>query len=431
MKRTISFWLIIVPNLAIFYLSLWLVILLWYPQGLSKEQQYDHVVSFSVIYAIWLITFFSFRLFERETFRRYSILFYNLLTATIVNVFIAIGYFYFQPELLLTPRRFLLVHIVITFSFIFIWDLLIKWFVFSRYIQPVYFFSFNPELKYLEEEIKKHSYMGFKVEGQIKQEELDSLHPGDVVVFPDNLHADASMANTIFNFRNREIIFYNHNYFYETLLRRVYINSLSQIWFLQNLTYRKRVFFNLIKEIFDILIGVISICVFAITFPFVAILVKLTSSGPIFFKQERVGKDGKIFNIYKYRTMAVGTENDTWTEIGDQRITRSGKFLRLTRIDELPQSINLLIGNMSVVGPRPEQVGIVEGLKKAIPFYEERQIVKPGITGWAQLNIYARNLDETKIKLEYDLYYIKNQSVFMDFEIIVKTAYNILTFQGQ
>jgi lipopolysaccharide/colanic/teichoic acid biosynthesis glycosyltransferase len=127
-------------------------------------------------------------------------------------------------------------------------------------------------------------------------------------------------------------------------------------------------------------------------------------------------------------TTATGT---SWTEVNDPRITKFGNIMRKTRIDELPQSLNLIKGDISLVGPRPEQMGIVERLRKKIPFFDERHLVKPGITGWAQLNIYAGSLEESRKKLQYDLYYIRRRSLLLDMEIILKTVYYIFTWQGR
>lgn len=129
--------------------------------------------------------------------------------------------------------------------------------------------------------------------------------------------------------------------------------------------------------------------------------------------------------------MSSGTSTDTWTETGDKRITKVGWWLRKLRLDELPQLWNIFIGNMSLVGPRPEQVNIVEQLKAQIPYYDERHIVKPGLTGWGQLHVYANSIEGTKLKLQYDFYYIKHRSLWFDLEIILRTVFHIVTFQGQ
>jgi lipopolysaccharide/colanic/teichoic acid biosynthesis glycosyltransferase len=430
--KSSNFWFMVLPTAGFFYVALFLTIKLRYPVGLTQTKLLVHLQAFTIIYFFWLLVFFSHNLFDFTILRRYTTLFFSLVSAMIINLLIAIIYFYFQPALILTPRRFLLVDISLTFLLVLFWNLIVKWFIFGRLTQSVYLFSFNNQLENLAEEIEKHSYLGFRVMGHINQEQLKNLSTkfGTIVIFPDNLHNNPSLASNIFSLRNQGIKFYNHNTFYEQLLRRVYLDSLHEIWFLENISYSKKVFFNLIKSIFDLLIGIILLILFVISFPIFGVLIKLTSNGPIIFKQKRVGKNGQIFTIYKYRTM-MGTDKRAWTNLNDPRITFLGKLMRLMRMDELPQSINLLLGHMSVVGPRPEQVPIVEELVQAIPFYEERHLVKPGLTGWAQLNIYAASLEESKIKLSYDLYYIKNRSILLDLEILIKTIYYIFTGQGR
>jgi len=166
----------------------------------------------------------------------------------------------------------------------------------------------------------------------------------------------------------------------------------------------------------------------------VPILIKLDSRGKIFFRQERIGEGEKIFNIYKFRTMyedAEGKTGTVWSQRGDRRITRIGRFLRKWRIDELPQLYNVLKGDMSIVGPRPERPFFVETLKKQIPFYSERHYVKPGITGWAQVRYeYGDSIEDAIEKLRYDLYYIKNQSLIFDLLIILETIKVIITGKG-
>ena len=160
----------------------------------------------------------------------------------------------------------------------------------------------------------------------------------------------------------------------------------------------------------------------------------LANRGPLFYTQNRVGQKGKIFKIFKLRSMIVNAETRgaVYAEKNDKRITLFGKFLRNTRIDEFPQFFNILKGDMSIIGPRPERPVFVKDLEEKIPFYAIRHVVKPGLTGWAQVKYpYAGTLEEQEIKLRYDLFYIKEQSAFLDFKIIIKTITTVLFFRGQ
>jgi len=157
----------------------------------------------------------------------------------------------------------------------------------------------------------------------------------------------------------------------------------------------------------------------------VALLVRLTSPGPALYRQLRVGRNGSLFSVYKFRSMRIDAEKETgavWAAKNDPRVTRLGKTLRRLRIDELPQLFNVLKGEMSIVGPRPERPEFVATLSEQIPFYRQRHCIRPGITGWAQINHkYGDTIEDTVTKLEYDLYYIKNLSPSLDFYIIFQT----------
>ncbi|MBV1900387.1 MAG: sugar transferase, partial [Kordiimonadaceae bacterium] len=159
---------------------------------------------------------------------------------------------------------------------------------------------------------------------------------------------------------------------------------------------------------------------------FAGIVIKITSRGPIFYRQERVGRYGKPFNLLKFRSMKEDAEAEgqaEWAQENDPRVTLVGSLLRRTRIDELPQIVNVLKGHMSFVGPRPERPFFVDQLQKDVPFYRERHCLKPGITGWAQIQYpYGASFEDSKRKLEYDLYYIKNYSIFLDLLIILQTV---------
>ena len=164
-----------------------------------------------------------------------------------------------------------------------------------------------------------------------------------------------------------------------------------------------------------------------------AILIKLESRGPIFYKQERVGKNGRVFTLMKFRSMRVDAEKDgpVWAKTADARMTRVGSIIRRIRVDEIPQFWNILRGDMNFVGPRPERPHFIAQLAREIPFYEQRHLIAPGLTGWAQIKYpYGASIEDARQKLQYDLYYIKNQSITLDATIMFETIKTILLGRG-
>ncbi|MCR8666346.1 sugar transferase [Aestuariibaculum sp. M13] len=196
----------------------------------------------------------------------------------------------------------------------------------------------------------------------------------------------------------------------------------------QNRLYR---FF---QRVFDIVISVVGLLLSLIFVPFIVLGNLIANRGPLFYTQERVGMNGKVFKIIKYRTMVKDAEANgaVWAVKKDGRITPFGRFLRHSRLDEIPQFINVLLGDMSFIGPRPERPVFVKQLSEVLPFYETRHMIKPGLTGWAQVKTrYGSSLDDSLLKLQYDLYYIKHRSLFLDINIMIKTLTTVIFFRGQ
>lgn len=223
---------------------------------------------------------------------------------------------------------------------------------------------------------------------------------------------------------------------YEELLGRVPIKLLHHDWLLR--TFFDQVHssdsFALFKRLIDVIGGLFFFTGFLITFPFIALLIVIDTGFPIFLVQERLGKNGKPYKIIKFRTMRAEPiqKQVKMTTANDERITPIGKILRKLHLDELPQSINVLKGEMSIVGPRPEITSLVNHFQEEIPFYRARLLVKPGLTGWAQIHQnYAANVDETVTKLEYDLYYIKHRTLLLDFYIMLRTVGQVIGFRGR
>jgi lipopolysaccharide/colanic/teichoic acid biosynthesis glycosyltransferase len=193
--------------------------------------------------------------------------------------------------------------------------------------------------------------------------------------------------------------------------------------------------YQLTKSLIDFTGGLIGVLIMIAFFPLISLAILLESGFPIFFSQERLGRGGQPYKILKFRTMERDAERDgqaRMAEENDERVTKVGWVLRKTHLDELPQFINVLRGEMSLVGPRAERPEMVAKFQEEIPFYRARLLVKPGITGWAQINYgYAGTVKETAIKLEYDLYYIEHRNLIMDLSIILRTVGTVLGFKGQ
>jgi sugar transferase (PEP-CTERM system associated) len=218
--------------------------------------------------------------------------------------------------------------------------------------------------------------------------------------------------------------------FYEKLTGKIIIQNLRPSWLIFADGFTRNSLTRTLKRITDILLAAAGLCLALPMIALIAVLTKLDSYGPIFFRQERVGENGRIFTLYKFRTMVQDAEKETgpvWAQETDPRTTRLGKILRRTGLDELPQMFNVLIGDMSFVGPRPERPHFVAELQEEIPYYAQRLVVKPGITGWAQVRYgYGATVEDAIEKLQFDLYYIKNMSFFLDMLIILSTAHKVL-----
>jgi exopolysaccharide biosynthesis polyprenyl glycosylphosphotransferase len=224
---------------------------------------------------------------------------------------------------------------------------------------------------------------------------------------------------------------------YEEMTQRVPVEHLESDWVIRSFVDQVRVsgMYELFKRLMDIVGGLLGVLIFLFVLPFSALAIVIESGLPVFYSQERLGKGGRIFKISKFRSMKQNAEEDGEAKlaaVNDPRVTRVGDFLRRTRLDELPQFISVLTGEMSLVGPRAERPELVAQFQKQIPFYRARLLVKPGLTGWAQINYgYVASVKETMVKLEYDLYYIKHRTLNMDFNIVLRTVGTVLRRTGR
>jgi exopolysaccharide biosynthesis polyprenyl glycosylphosphotransferase len=247
----------------------------------------------------------------------------------------------------------------------------------------------------------------------------------DIVVISPEAYQDAHAINLFYRSIGHAVAFNSFPDFYERVTGKVPLNAIDKVWFLENINEGPKRSYEIIKRAVDVFLSIILGIGVVILSPLIMLAIKLDSPGPVFFRQKRTGRGGKIFEIIKFRSMRDDAEKGigaVWAQEYDPRVTRVGRFLRKTRIDEFPQLWNVLTGSMSFVGPRAERPEFNEKLSGGVPFYEERYLIKPGLTGWAQIKYgYGASIKDTAEKVQYDLYYIKHRSLMLDLGIILKT----------
>ncbi|PTX07758.1 lipopolysaccharide/colanic/teichoic acid biosynthesis glycosyltransferase [Capnocytophaga leadbetteri] len=308
--------------------------------------------------------------------------------------------------------------------------------IFNTHRTPCLFINIGGILqKLLEESHISKSYRIIKYDISINKRSIttiiEKLKIGVIVIetskikeFPDDI------IREIIDLRTKGVIVYEAEEFYEVINKRIPIVKLEAKKYIGDdiFSIKQRIRHRLVKRAFDLAI-VFFAFPFALPLTILGIILTLLSSkGGAFFSQERVGRKGKPFKIYKIRTMVIN--NGGFTQANDSRITPIGKILRFTKIDELPQLYNVLIGDMSIIGPRPEIPEYVEKCAEQMPFFKLRHMIKPGVTGWAQIHIPKATPEDNIKKLEYDLYYIKRYSLSLDIRIVLQTAKIILTLNS-
>jgi exopolysaccharide biosynthesis polyprenyl glycosylphosphotransferase len=292
---------------------------------------------------------------------------------------------------------------------------------------------------FIDDDPKKHgkSHHGFAVLGSSQKllDIVEEYHVSDIVVAISGEIKGETFQN-ILDAQEKGIEIVRMPIMYEELTQRVPVEHLESDWVIRSFVDQVRVsgMYELFKRLMDIVGGLVGSLIFLLVLPFSALAIVIESGFPIFYSQERLGKGGRIFKIYKFRSMKQNAEEDgeaRLATVNDPRVTKVGDFLRRTRLDEMPQFISVVTGEMSLVGPRAERPELVAQFQKQIPFYRARLLVKPGLTGWAQINYgYVASVKETVVKLEYDLYYIKHRTLNMDFTIVLRTIGTVLRRTG-
>lgn len=443
-----------IGDYAVFSLSLLLALALRYGE-LSGPLWDIHAGPFSLIFFLWLGGFYIAGLYNLKQVRDPLKLFRTYTEGMVGNLFIAFAFFYLHPSLGIAPRANLLLVVVLTLLLGYIWRLLFLRGIDGRLFQGKVLYIGPCEDASRVQTLLATSSLGltlgsvFGTSGTPDEHvnvswihELKGLDQSlqdqqtTLIVLGASIEEIRSMHDALYRSLFRSITLIDRTELEEVTTGRIPLTHVTNTWFIQNLRESEKSWYDSFKRAWDLLLTIPFALFTLLILPLVAIAIKLSSSGPIFYKQARVGKHGKEFSIWKFRTMRVDAEKNgpqfTSSTKTDPRITLVGRLLRQLRIDELPQLWNVIRGDLSFIGPRPERPEFVAPLVERMPYYHLRHLTRPGLTGWAQVQWLTptSSLEDNLIKLQYDLYYIKNRSFLLDLSILLKTIGIVLRRQG-
>lgn len=446
--------LLILGDLLVFQIAL-IVTLAIRHGGWSTLRWQQNAWPFFVLSLIWILVFYIAGLYDLAIHRDSLKLFRVYLEGMIANLAIALGFFYLLPIFGIEPRTILALQFAVALLLGYFWRLgYSKWIV-PRFTHGSVLYIGPAEDVRLVDALLRASSLGYELRsafatsGETYPHETvrwiaDTGHLRDVLknervhivvigVKPESVPGlKEALYSTLFT--TTSII--DRAELEEATTGRIPLSYVSETWFLQHLREGEKAWYETAKRAADIFLAILFGILTLILFPFVALLMKLTMPGPIFYSQVRVGKNGTHFRIWKFRTMVVDSEKNgaqfTSNSSSDPRLTWLGKIMRQYRIDELPQIWNVLRGDLSLVGPRPERPEFVDPLVERVPYYSLRHLTRPGLTGWAQVKFLTptASLEDNLKKLQYDLYYIKHRSPLLDFVILLRTIGIILRRQG-
>lgn len=433
-------------DILVLYVSLYLMLFIRFLQFQVSESFNSHLLPFSILFFVWIVVFFIAGLYEKHTSFLHRSLPSILLKTQVTNSIIAVLFFYFIPYFGITPKTNLFIYLVVSSCILIVWRIYIFPYFRPRIKQKAFLIGRGDEMKELREEINKSSYYGFSIDNSINLENLDTVDIQEEVinqVYTKNISviiidtrddAVIPLLPHLYNLMFCNVTFIDMHEIYESIFGRVPLSLVKHGWFLENVRSKPHLMYDALKRLMDVLISILLGLLSLLIYPFVFLAQKIEDGGPVFISQTRVGQNNKQVKIFKFRTMSF---NDNGNHDGRvNNVTRVGAFLRKTRIDELPQLWNVVFGDLSLIGPRPEFAEHVKQYSDAVPYYNVRHLIKPGLSGWAQLKHenhphHGTDVIETRNKLSYDLYYIKNRSFLLDLKIALQTIQILLSQKGK
>ncbi len=436
--------LLFVGDLAVFAFSLWLTLVVRYGELPSQFILSLHAASFGFLFALWVLVFYMAGLYSKHVIRYKSELWGTILRTQLLNITLGVLFFFFTPGIGIAPKTNLAIYLFFSLVGIFIWRLG----VFPRLSRPslrtgAALVGVGEEVTELIAEVNNNPRyplefrlvaepLGLQEDFATFAKQLQEQNISLLVLDAEDEQLRATLPQLYrLGFGGQQYEFADFYSVYGEVFDRVPLSMLRYNWFIKNISLHDGGLYALTKRLIDIAGGVLMGVVTLILIPFVFLAQRIEGPGPLFLRQVRLGQHGVPVIAYKFRSMLYDdAASREWVneEKSRNRVTRVGAFLRKTSFDEFPQFINILRGDLSLVGPRNDIAGLAERLAAEIPYYQARYSVKPGLTGWAQINqqyeqgnISPQSIEETKVRLAYDFFYIKNRSLALDLVIALKT----------
>lgn len=426
--------LLFLGDIIVLFVSLAVALALRY-QGMPDATVWlPHAQAFGTLMVVWLAVFYIGGMYEKQTINIRRSAPRIILNTQIVNSIISVLFFYFIPYFGITPKTNLFIYLAVSLALLLLWRVYGYGFFQTKKRREAVLVASSKDAHELYQEVNTNPRYGIVFAEMI---DLNGVNPrtledrlapymagGKVIVLEMSHPLSEGILPRVYESVFTGVSCVDISSVYEDVFDRIPASSLTHEWFVQYAS-RQKAGYDALKRLMDVAMSLVLGAVSLVFYPFVYLAVLLDDHGPLFITQGRIGQGGRLIRVHKFRTMMADDGGDIGKQ-KDNRLTRIGAFLRRTRIDELPQLWNVLMGDMSMIGPRPELPPYVILYEKEIPYYRVRHLIKPGLSGWAQM--YHQNppkgsvdTNETANKLSYDLYYIKHRSLWLDIQIALKT----------
>lgn len=447
-ERTRELLTLILGDIAIFISALWITLWVRYLELPNSTLLQEHLGPFLIISTVWIFVFYIAGLYDKHTIFLKTMLFSRIVRTQLTNIVIAFGLFLIIP-FGITPKTNLAIYLVISVCLITVWRMWLFPRLAPKDSHRAILLADGPEAVELVDEVNNNDRYTYRFVRIIDQETaaqtddfasrllalIEREQVDIVVVDPHAPHARDVLPEIFkLSFLSFKITFFDFSKVYEATFDRIPMTVLHYEWFISHISQARNLLYDTFKRGLDVVGAVLLSLPALLIFPFIALAIKVEDRGPLFYKSERIGQYNSLIKIYKLRTKN-GTDSGSAALKSQLMDTQVGRVLRKTRIDELPQLINVLRGDLSFIGPRPEMPALAEVYAREVPYYNTRHLIKPGLSGWAQIKEHnvprgGVDIERTKIKLSYDLWYLQHRSLLLDLQITFKTFCTLLMRSG-